>query len=587
MGAEFTTNLSTTMVEKFVGDSLTLSVAAKPTVPDAMADWESKLSYQWYSNTENSTAGGTAIEGATSASYDVPTAAAGTTYYYVVATLDGSYTATSEIAAVKVAEKPSLPVADNVIDITDRTVWSWSRYYAKATNIKITGADVEKAYENGTTVDIVLAGTTAPDATVSVEFGTALNSGKMSGHTGSVTLEDGKVQLNMNLKGEYTLANRLNATVTYTLNFMLGAPPAEPPTRLQATDSASTYTGVAVDFELKDYFKAEKTYYLVEGEEKMPLDGSTYTFKTFTGGTHTLVFAASNDNGFCPDYVTVTVEVTEIKSGAWLGITTSNGSVNYVLFKDAEGNEIDGLTASLEGNVIKVSVPRSYAADGKITAVFDLTQNNGLPFITTKTGASGTSSDKAVNNKFTEKTTSLSQGAAKFTFYLYNSNPSAISNSYTTYTIEYAIQNEVPVLAENQPAAGTASITADQSYTLDLDGIFVDPDAGDSITGWKVSANGAAAVNAEVDAESVYSWKTDAAGEYTLKFYALDNYGAASSETYTVTVMVGNAATTYDVTVNVPDGVSPTFYWSKDAEDGNPRCREEWQCLYCQGSHQC
>jgi len=577
MGVEFTTNLSTTMVEKFVGDSLTLSVAAKPTVPDAMADWESKLSYQWYSNAENSTVGGTAIEGATSASYDIPTAAAGTTYYYVVAMLDGNYTATSTVATVNVSEKPSLPVTDNVIDIEDLTVYERKNIAtAKVINIKIVGADVEKAtQDNNTSVDIVLDGSTADDAEISVEFGHSGSSYTMSGHTGAVTLENGKAQLVMTLKGGYKSIASWSGTKTYTLNFSLGAPPTVPPTRLQETDSASTYTGVAVDFDLKDYFKAAKTYYLVEEEEKTPLDGSTYTFKTFTGGTHTLTFAASNDNGFCSDYVTVTVEVTEIKSGAWLGINTSNGSMNYVRFKDAESNEIDGLTASLEGNVIKVSVPRSYAADGKITAVFDLTQNNGLPFITTKTGASGTSSDKAVNNKFTEKTTSLSQGAAKFTFYLYNSNPSATSNSYTTYTIEYAIQNEVPVLAENQPAAGTASITADQSYTLDLDGIFVDPDAGDSITGWKVSANGAAAVNAEVDAESVYSWKTDAAGEYTLKFYALDNYGAASSETYTVTVMVGNAATTYDVTVNVPDGVSPTFYWSKDAEDGKTLAAEK------------
>ena len=45
------------------------------------------LTYQWYSNgTTNSNSGGTAISGATSASYKPPTTTAGTTYYYVVIT---------------------------------------------------------------------------------------------------------------------------------------------------------------------------------------------------------------------------------------------------------------------------------------------------------------------------------------------------------------------------------------------------------------------------------------------------------------------------------------------------------------------
>jgi hypothetical protein len=44
------------------------------------------LSYQWYSNTTNSNSGGTAIEGATGASFTPPTSTAGTVYYYVIVT---------------------------------------------------------------------------------------------------------------------------------------------------------------------------------------------------------------------------------------------------------------------------------------------------------------------------------------------------------------------------------------------------------------------------------------------------------------------------------------------------------------------
>jgi Secretion system C-terminal sorting domain len=48
------------------------------------------VSYQWYSNTTNSTSGGTLISGATSASYSPPYGTGGTTYYYAVATVGGS-----------------------------------------------------------------------------------------------------------------------------------------------------------------------------------------------------------------------------------------------------------------------------------------------------------------------------------------------------------------------------------------------------------------------------------------------------------------------------------------------------------------
>jgi hypothetical protein len=67
------------------------------------------LSYQWYSNTTNSTVGGTAINGANSATYEVPTEAAGVFYYYVVITntnnsVNGTKTAstTSSVAEVTV-----------------------------------------------------------------------------------------------------------------------------------------------------------------------------------------------------------------------------------------------------------------------------------------------------------------------------------------------------------------------------------------------------------------------------------------------------------------------------------------------------
>jgi hypothetical protein len=61
------------------------NTATALTVAATVSDGGS-LTYQWFSNTSNSNTGGTAISGATSASYTPSTAAAGTTYYYVVVT---------------------------------------------------------------------------------------------------------------------------------------------------------------------------------------------------------------------------------------------------------------------------------------------------------------------------------------------------------------------------------------------------------------------------------------------------------------------------------------------------------------------
>ena len=66
------------------------------------------LTYQWFANTSVSNEGGTAISGATMASYTVPTTTANTYYYYCVVTAtrtDKKFTVTSDVATVTVKEK--------------------------------------------------------------------------------------------------------------------------------------------------------------------------------------------------------------------------------------------------------------------------------------------------------------------------------------------------------------------------------------------------------------------------------------------------------------------------------------------------
>lgn len=92
----FTTNLDPSYtVGK--GGTLTLSVEASGTPAPT---------YQWYRNATNSIQGAEPIEGATTASYSVPTTAQGTTYYYCVAN-NAQGDATSTIAEVRVTEPVS------------------------------------------------------------------------------------------------------------------------------------------------------------------------------------------------------------------------------------------------------------------------------------------------------------------------------------------------------------------------------------------------------------------------------------------------------------------------------------------------
>jgi phi13 family phage major tail protein len=74
-----------------------LSVVAESNTSDP-------VTYQWYENTIDSTTGGIAINGETSASFDIPTdLLADTYYYYCVLNLSGADSVTTEVATVTVS----------------------------------------------------------------------------------------------------------------------------------------------------------------------------------------------------------------------------------------------------------------------------------------------------------------------------------------------------------------------------------------------------------------------------------------------------------------------------------------------------
>lgn len=92
----------------------------------------SATSYQWYSNTSNTTTGAIAISGANSATYTPSTSSASINYYYTV--VSSSYgTLTSNIAKINVIAYPNVSITGNTtnIDLVSLTAsgadtYSWS-----------------------------------------------------------------------------------------------------------------------------------------------------------------------------------------------------------------------------------------------------------------------------------------------------------------------------------------------------------------------------------------------------------------------------------------------------------------------------
>jgi formylglycine-generating enzyme required for sulfatase activity len=129
------------------------STAEALTVTASAGD-EGTLSYQWYSNTVDSTTGGTIISGAKGASYTPPTTAVGAVYYYVIVTNtitdngDGGYKivqAVSNTAGIGVGVKP----------VTITGLSAENKVYDGTTEAVVTGTAVIDGVLGGDEVSVI------------------------------------------------------------------------------------------------------------------------------------------------------------------------------------------------------------------------------------------------------------------------------------------------------------------------------------------------------------------------------------------------------------------------------------------------
>ena len=164
-----TVTVSPASANTYVGDAVTLIATVSEPVDGF------NYSYQWYSNTSNSTEGGTAISTATSYSPDITTA--GTTYYYCVVTVtNGSDTtsATTAVVPVTVASQAgSVTISNNKTAATygDKP-FTFTYEASKAATVTSSNPSVATVRDNNGTVTVTIVGAGTTEISVSFDADT-------------------------------------------------------------------------------------------------------------------------------------------------------------------------------------------------------------------------------------------------------------------------------------------------------------------------------------------------------------------------------------------------------------------------------
>ena len=168
-----TVTVSPASANTYVGGS---AVTLSATVSEPVDGFT--YSYQWYSNTSNSNAGGTAISNATSATYSSPNiTAVGTTYYYCVVTVKNASdiaSATTAVVPVTVAKQAgSVTISNNKTAATYGDKPFTFTYTAnKAATVTSSNPSVATVQDNNGTVTVTIVGAGTTEISVGFAGGT-------------------------------------------------------------------------------------------------------------------------------------------------------------------------------------------------------------------------------------------------------------------------------------------------------------------------------------------------------------------------------------------------------------------------------
>ncbi|QQE80032.1 S-layer family protein [Alicyclobacillus sp. SO9] len=363
------------------------------------------VTYQWYSNTTNSNSGGTAITGATSASYMPPSTSVGTMYYYAVVTntnngVNGAKTATATSDVAKVTVNVVLaPMGLSHSSIT-QTGWteSWN---------SVSGAAGYNVYVNGTKV----------------------NASPVTGSSYAVTGEKAgasyKVTVTTVGAGAQSAASA--ADTVQTLSVLSVSTGSSLPSVLQGTDYKQSIqvTGGASPYTFSVTKGALPTGVTLQSDGNLvgtPSSNGSYNFTVQVtdknGNTAaknmSLYVIPAAPAGFLPK-----VETKQVVGGSGVTLTAGNGSTNATLVV-ATGTFANPLQMDVtSGTVPNALVPKGQKVIAAYGVNFDAQDAPSKPLIFTLRNAEITPQSKVykiVNGKIVPISAVVTQGKAVITF---------------------------------------------------------------------------------------------------------------------------------------------------------------------------
>ena len=374
------------------GEQADLSVAASGGV---------SLSYQWYSNTQNSPTGGTPIPSATSATYAAPTATAGTTYYYVVVTnTDSAATGTKQATSTSAVAKVTVKALT----------------YILGTIANQSGAKLLEGYSSGTQDTITV--TLANNGTGALNHLQVALSGQQAGRFVITqpllsSLSSGAPATSFTIKAADGLqAGTYTATVTVTADNMQPAaftftqivelPPApQAPVNLAATggdaQAALSWNASTGADEYRIYAGTAPNQY--ESEPVATVTGTAYTVAGLTNGkTYYFMVQASNRGGVSAASNEATAKPMTVPA-APTNVQATAGDLHATVTFTAPTDNGGGSIASYEVTVWSGSTKiKTTAGTTSPITIEGLTNGTTYTFTVKALNAAGGSSSSALSN---------------------------------------------------------------------------------------------------------------------------------------------------------------------------------------------
>ena len=324
--------------------------------------------------------------------------------------------------------------------------------------------------------------------------------------------------------------------------------------------------------------------------------GDSYTITPKTTDTVTLKFKAKDIFGAESEAFVLTLNVSEyeVNEGSFaIDRMTDNGGLLSLTVKDADGNVIEGInfqssterktqsfdsgsfagmTFAWDETTIKVGLPETVGVSDKVVAHWHMVQNEaGLPFLST----ADFYRDAVYNTKDGVATT-LNGGVGSSTVWFYDDAEVEYEDCEygDRYIVEYYIDrgenNKAPQLKEGVPSLAEVTMDQYQTYSVNLNDIFTEPD-GDKVT-YTVKADGETK-----EIGSSYSRELTTDEDVTLIFKATDALGATCTYEVKLTVnhvdrmviQTGEGAGTFTSGIN-------TFYLYNVAGEQYVLAKDGW-----------